>query len=77
MKRTSWFRKFLWWYHGGYRRLLAARERRLNRPATGLRILVGPHGTAKIIIDLIRRIPDPVARHAFQMSLLRDLTAPK
>lgn len=73
-----WIRA-LWWLSGGAKRLRAARMRRGGaEPWEVVRVFVGQHYLAVLIIDMIRAWPhDLEAREAAWRSLARMLTAPK
>lgn len=72
-----WGRRLRWWWTRGPVRLEAARLRRGGQPVDALRVLVGPHACARVLLESIRTFPDPVERIEFYRSLVRSLTAPR
>ncbi len=60
--RARWWRRALWWFHRGPRRLRLAQARReaiYGLPGEALRLAFGEHVAAGVIVLLIRDTPDP------------------
>jgi hypothetical protein len=84
MRRANFFKLLLWRLRSGHRRLQAARMRRVPLPASqypqnhlrALQHLVGLNGSAIVIIELIRRIPDLENRMQLLKQIARVATSP-
>ncbi|MFI5297738.1 MAG: hypothetical protein ACHREM_06520 [Polyangiales bacterium] len=75
--RASLWRRFRWYLAGGARRLefarvirAAARLSAAGDALGALKVLIGPHETAKVIVTLMMRFPDDWERHRAMLQLV-------